>query len=233
VLPPAQELKGVVALGVAASVVIAFLDAALAWPQTRDLPSLVLRTVYWLAVGAFLGLLLGLLIGFVRAGRRSVTRSGPRALWRQDAYATATAAVAFGAIIVTVSVVYGLTDMADLFTAGFVAARLEWEAATNVVYLALWFAVWPLAAMVVSEVGRFGVATTLAWIRGRGPLRLLRFLEDARERQIIRQAGTVYGFRHARLQSRLAQTLPDRSRTRGAPVAGDPAARARATGPVG
>ncbi len=36
------------------------------------------------------------------------------------------------------------------------------------------------------------------------PARLMRFLEDARERDVMRTVGPVYQFRHARLQDRLA-----------------------------
>jgi hypothetical protein len=32
----------------------------------------------------------------------------------------------------------------------------------------------------------------------------MRFLEDARERNVLRTVGSVYQFRHARLQDRLA-----------------------------
>jgi hypothetical protein len=37
------------------------------------------------------------------------------------------------------------------------------------------------------------------------PLRLIRFLEDARERNVLRTVGPIYQFRHARLQDRLAE----------------------------
>jgi hypothetical protein len=37
------------------------------------------------------------------------------------------------------------------------------------------------------------------------PVRLMRFLEDARERGVMRTVGPVYQFRHARLQDRLAK----------------------------
>jgi hypothetical protein len=37
------------------------------------------------------------------------------------------------------------------------------------------------------------------------PLRLMRFLEDAHERNVLRTVGPVYQFRHARLQDRLAE----------------------------
>jgi hypothetical protein len=44
------------------------------------------------------------------------------------------------------------------------------------------------------------------WLGSRGqlPLRLMRFLEDAHQRGVLRQVGAVYQFRHARLQDRLA-----------------------------
>jgi hypothetical protein len=39
----------------------------------------------------------------------------------------------------------------------------------------------------------------------RTPVRLMRFLEDARARGVLRSVGPVYQFRHARLQDRLAE----------------------------
>ena len=41
-------------------------------------------------------------------------------------------------------------------------------------------------------------------IRGDSPVRMIRFLEDARKRGVLRTVGPVYQFRHARLQDRLA-----------------------------
>jgi hypothetical protein len=38
----------------------------------------------------------------------------------------------------------------------------------------------------------------------RTPVRLLRFLEDARSRNVLRTVGPVYQFRHGRFQDRLA-----------------------------
>ena len=42
-------------------------------------------------------------------------------------------------------------------------------------------------------------------MRWHTPVRLMRFLEDARERDVLRTVGPVYQFRHARLQDRLAE----------------------------
>ena len=40
--------------------------------------------------------------------------------------------------------------------------------------------------------------------RWRTPVRFMRFLEDAHDRNVLRTVGPVYQFRHARLQDRLA-----------------------------
>ena len=50
---------------------------------------------------------------------------------------------------------------------------------------------------------------SLPWLamRGQAPLRLVRFLDDAHRRGVLRQAGAVYQFRHARLQDRLTDDL--------------------------
>ncbi|MDQ7905096.1 hypothetical protein RB614_11245 [Phytohabitans sp. ZYX-F-186] len=67
----------------------------------------------------------------------------------------------------------------------------------------------------------FGVTMSRVWraflvsiwlrVTGDGPLRLLRFLEDARSKHVLRAVGPRYQFRHARLQDRLAtQTAPPR-----------------------
>ena len=57
-------------------------------------------------------------------------------------------------------------------------------------------------------------AASLAFIqlaaRQRTPARLMRFLEDAHERNVLRTVGPVYQFRHARLQDRLGRQDPTR-----------------------
>lgn len=83
--------------------------------------------------------------------------------------------------------------------------------------------VWsPTASLVLGTIsglaGTLGYALTLtAWgqwlvltriwlpLTGRLPWAVLTFLEDAYQRGILRQAGAVYQFRHARLQHHLAQ----------------------------
>jgi len=50
------------------------------------------------------------------------------------------------------------------------------------------------------------------------PVRLLRFLDDARERDVLRTVGPVYQFRHARLQDRLAQQAVPSEPRRDVPI---------------
>jgi hypothetical protein len=49
-------------------------------------------------------------------------------------------------------------------------------------------------------------------LRWHTPVRLLRFLDDARQRDVLRTVGPVYQFRHARLQDRLAVAAGQASR---------------------
>jgi hypothetical protein len=52
--------------------------------------------------------------------------------------------------------------------------------------------------------GRFSQARIWLSCQRRLPLRLMTFLADAHERQVLRQVGSVYQFRHPQLQKRLA-----------------------------
>ena len=69
----------------------------------------------------------------------------------------------------------------------------------------------------------FGLAFPRTWtvsltfaqlaMRWHTPVRLMRFLDDARQRDVLRTVGPVYQFRHARLQDRLAlQATPNEPR---------------------
>jgi hypothetical protein len=89
--------------------------------------------------------------------------------------------------------------------------------------LALWLALafGPTAGLVGGLLGALvaGLANSQVWpsslaaaqlaIRWHTPVRLMRFLDDAHERNILRTVGPVYQFRHASLQDRLARTNDD------------------------
>ncbi|HZM82753.1 MAG TPA: NACHT domain-containing protein [Candidatus Limnocylindrales bacterium] len=61
-----------------------------------------------------------------------------------------------------------------------------------------------LMGLATSVWGRYIVAKAWLAIRGDLPWRLMRFLDDAHRRGVLRRAGAVYQFRHARLQDHLA-----------------------------
>ncbi|GFJ87091.1 WD40 repeat domain-containing protein [Phytohabitans rumicis] len=64
--------------------------------------------------------------------------------------------------------------------------------------------IFALLALLTRAWPRFTLTRVLLAGQGRLPLRLLSFLADARDRQLLRQSGGAYQFRHVRLQERLA-----------------------------
>jgi hypothetical protein len=113
-----------------------------------------------------------------------------------------------------VAVGFGSVAVIDLLQGGFLGP-LSWSSRAG------------LAVGVTSGLcGALGFALTLtAWgqwlvfariwlpLTGRLPWAVVSFLDDAYQRGVLRQAGAVYQFRHARLQHHLAQAHP----THGAP----------------
>ncbi|NUR89752.1 MAG: NACHT domain-containing protein [Nonomuraea sp.] len=61
-----------------------------------------------------------------------------------------------------------------------------------------------LTAAISRAWGTFTVARVWLAMTGRTPFRLLRFLDDAHRRGVLRKSGAVYQFRHARLRDHLA-----------------------------
>jgi hypothetical protein len=78
---------------------------------------------------------------------------------------------------------------------------------------AVWLPGWLLVAgagallwiLCVTVWGRWLIARTWLSLTGRLPWPIMTFLADAHQRGILRQAGGVYQFRHARLQDHLAR----------------------------
>lgn len=58
--------------------------------------------------------------------------------------------------------------------------------------------------LVQSAWTRWLIARTWLFASRQAPWRLLRFLEDAHKRGVLRQSGAAYQFRHLELQHRLA-----------------------------
>lgn len=168
---------------------------------------LTTRQDYWLGLrpGIVLGIVFGLTVGLLLGLRQPPTEDtsllGPRSSWRRE--------LQFG-------LVFGLVfEVVSGAAGGFVNGLMAGNGSGLV----------PNGAGLVSGVAGglvFGLGSGLLssatwtaalagvqlWRRGEAPLRLLRFLDDARERQILRTVGPVYQFRDTRLKDRLANHPP-------------------------
>lgn len=134
--------------------------------------------------GVAAGIVLGCCAGFVRAGYRKMSTSTPIMLWRSDVGAS-----------FLIGILFCLTS--------FVVLGFYWRVGVFLLVPTL-LAIWLVSAFAAGRASQLLVASVIGRMRGKAPVRLLRFLQDARGRQVLRQAGAVYQFRHARIQDRLA-----------------------------
>ncbi|MFC0850022.1 NACHT domain-containing protein [Streptomyces noboritoensis] len=180
------------------------LDRARGEWVTRQSPGAILRSavVFGLAGGLGLGLVGGIAAGLHRwlGAPVDVTRSlSPSASLRTDrGTALARALFTYLAAVLAGSALPRLLGLPDAASIGAYALI-----PTGVVTVAM------------SAWGRLAVARL--WLCGRGalPWRLMAFLGEAHRLGVLRQAGAVYQFRHARLQERLSS--PPATRPRPAP----------------
>ena len=100
----------------------------------------------------------------------------------------------------------------DVVTGGGIKSSLLWSGLLAVSWSVLWRrsgsrlgAGGLVFALTYPETWRACLAFAQLALRWHTPVRLMRFLEDARERQVLRTVGPLYQFRHARLQDRLAE----------------------------
>jgi NACHT domain len=166
------------------------------WPVVGLLVGLVLQFAVNLAVALLLGLAGGLIfaglvfwLGLQRSrGDSAIT---PQAVLRSDRAAAIAFAFVFGLLL------------------GLLLGLMIWLAISRAggVVLGLMFGlVFGLAGgLVNSSWGQFVIMRGWLVLSGRLRVRLMRFLDDAQVRGLLRQAGAVYQFRHARLQDYLAQ----------------------------
>ncbi len=151
---------------------------------------------------------------------------GPVEVWSQDRRAGVANGLAFGLVAGVATAVAGwLTDgLAGWLVGGLVFGRalgllgglLGGLALALAAGLASWLADVLVVGLVIGTFAffnetAFGLTTfvlvRLAIKRGT-PLNLIKFLEDARTRNLLRSVGPLYQFRHADLQDRLASTSP-------------------------
>ena len=162
--------------------------------------------VAWLDAGhVSAGLVAGLVAGpatalvfmFSGPGADDASSVVPISSWRND--------LAFGLVVgllvgLVLGVESGLTysniDVGPGLRAGLWAGLgngLGTGLATGIVFMLFSTRTWPTS-----------LAFAQLAVRWHTPPRLMRFLEDARQRSVLRIIGPVYQFRHARLQDRLA-----------------------------
>ncbi|MEV4050039.1 hypothetical protein AB0J55_02525 [Amycolatopsis sp. NPDC049688] len=128
----------------------------------------------------------------------------PRYLLRQSLLTGA--AVGLGVGLAITAGTFGLAAVANLVEA--------WDSFPTAWEIGLLALTWSVnLGIAIGAVCSSGCTTALAqlyfFVTGKTPLRLARFLDDARERQILRTVGSDYQFRHATLQDRLAGAAPD------------------------
>jgi hypothetical protein len=150
------------------------------------------------AAGLVAGLTAGLVgwLGFGRVGLEDLENTSspsPVTSWRNNrSYALALGVVAG----VVAGVGLGLV-------AGLGSGRVAGHVAEGALGVGL------AAGLSNSQVWLSSLAAAQLAMRWHTPMRLIRFLGDARERNVLRTVGPVYQFRHARLQDRLANASAD------------------------
>ncbi|KOU61090.1 hypothetical protein ADK57_28580 [Streptomyces sp. MMG1533] len=128
--------------------------------------------------------------GALRLPRRLPTLTVPRASLRADWRATLTFPLLGGALAASAVAAGALTSVRPVLATAFLLLL------TALLTLIL--------TLRNSASGRYWVTVFWLALRGRLPWRLMRFLDDAHARGVLRQAGSFYQFRHARLQDVLA-----------------------------
>ena len=116
----------------------------------------------------------------------------PRGLWRADLVSK----LGGGLVLVLLfGLMFGATDVNSV-QPGIDLVDVDFGLAMGLVLTLFWTEAWLVALSQIYFRIRWGT-----------PLRLGRFLEDARARHLLRTVGPTYQFRHATLQDRLALPL--------------------------
>jgi hypothetical protein len=176
------------------------------------------RLGIWLTIGCVYGCVSGLVIGLVSELRKPMPRQTGRLRWSK----------VFAANILMVELalglVYGLAGglaygpmllkffkFMDGLIVGLVGGVVIGFVGGLMVGIVSGLALGLAGGVVVGLVGSATWSTALVFAQlrfaGECPFRVLKFLEDARERRVFRVIGPIYQFRHRRLQERLAQSF--------------------------
>lgn len=162
-------------------------------------------------VGIASGITLGLVIGFAASFVAGTTKDShaaephePQQLWHQDKNVV----IAIG---LTVTLAYGIMAAVIVTLASIFTVSLNGESVTHAVGapgIGAGFSVLCMVGLTGTAVVPTAFAQLYFALTAGTPLRLLRFMEDARQRGLLRTVGPVYQFRHARLQDHLAKSAP-------------------------
>lgn len=160
------------------------------------------------------------------------TEASPAGLLRQDRTSSLTGALAAGAVVGGSAAPLGVLGFSVAFIefshftygavapspAGFVAERFGGVYSSYTVGVLLTLlpaAALSLTVLLARAWPRFLLLRLVLAAQGKLPWRLVRFLSDARDRQLLRQFAGAYQFRHIRLQERLAGRSLAADRTSG------------------
>ena len=165
-------------------------------------------------VGIGAGLAGTLATGLARSAADDASPLTPRLSWRRDqSFGLAVGLMLGLGLSLGVALGLGFT-----YAFGVEIMHTPGQLAVLVVVL-VWLLVFGLVfGLVFPRTWTVALAFAQLAMRWHTPVRLLRFLDDARERDVLRTVGPVYQFRHARLQDRLAQQAVPSEPRRDVPI---------------
>jgi hypothetical protein len=152
-----------------------------------------------LVTGLVFGLVYGLPLGLRQPPTEAISPLDPPSLWRRE--------LQFGLVAGLVAgVVLGLVFEFEFVLINVFSTVIRFrpvDDGPNVGGLVIGLVTGLGAGLMSSTTWATMLASAQLRWRGETPARLLRFLDDAHERQVLRTVGPTYQFRHARLQDRL------------------------------
>ena len=196
-LPRTRELGWLLGFGVAVGLVVALAVGFGVAIAVGLVSGSTARIGPGFAVGFVIGFVFGLTVGLVLGlGGLGATRiaTSPSAsavgTYRTDLRTSVTVGLAVG--------------VAGALTAG-LAAGFEFGPIFGVeAAIVFGLAAGLVIGLLIAQAPLVKLTELVLACQGKGRVRFLNLLEEAVERQLLRQAGTVYQFRHAALQDRLA-----------------------------
>jgi hypothetical protein len=163
----------------------------------RFMDRLIVGLVGGVVIGLVGGLMVGIAKGLSQPAAKATNPIDPITFWRRDRRFWLVGGLMVGIVS---GLAHGLMGRIMFKIVSGLALGLAGGLAGGVV-----------VGLVGGIVGSATWSTALVFAQlrfaGECPFRVLKFLEDARERRVLRVIGPIYQFRHRRLQERLAQSF--------------------------